>query len=88
MSETVKSRRKREDMPVRKEAEDFRQARGMDTQAMVPVLAAIASILSMLCFRWVSVPDLRYTPYSHTAGFGSWRRRQRELPGITGPRTV
>ena len=66
MSETVKSRRKREDMPVRKEAEDFRQARGMDTQAMVPVLAAIASILSMLCFRWVSVPDLRYTPYSHT----------------------
>src|SRR5699024_3448167 len=59
-------RRKREDMPVRKEAEDFRQARGMDTQAMVPVLAAIASILSMLCFRWVSVPDLRYTPYSHT----------------------
>ncbi|HIV26281.1 MAG TPA: ECF transporter S component [Candidatus Scatomonas pullistercoris] len=20
----------------------------------------------MLCFRWVSVPDLRYTPYSHT----------------------
>ncbi len=66
MSETVKSRRKREDMPVRKEAEDFRQARGMDTQAMVPVLAAIASILSMRCFRWVSVPDLRYTPYSHT----------------------
>ena len=58
MSETVKSRRKREDMPVRKEAEDFRQARGMDTQAMVPVLAAIASILSMLCFRWVSVPAL------------------------------
>lgn len=49
---------------TRREAGDGRMARGMDTQAMVPVLAMAAEILSMLFFRWVSVPDLKYSPYS------------------------
>ena len=47
---------------TRREAGDGRMARGMDTQAMVPVLAMAAEILSMLFFRWVSVPDLKYSP--------------------------
>ena len=49
---------------ARKEAQDREMAKGMDTQAMLPVIAMTAEILSMLCFRWVSVPDLKYSPYS------------------------
>ena len=48
----------------RLEARDQKQARGMDTQAMIPVLAMVAELVSMLGFRWVSVPDLRYSPYA------------------------
>ena len=44
----------------RLEAGDSSQARGMDTQAMLPVLAMVAELIAMLGFRWVSVPDLRY----------------------------
>ena len=69
MSEAVKSRQKKGRQAVRKEAEDSRQARGNgypgDGAGGWP---RVASILSMLCFRWVSVPDLRYTPYSIRAG--------------------
>ena len=36
----------------------------MDTQAMLPVLAMMAELIAMLGFRWVSVPDLRYSPYA------------------------
>ena len=46
------------------QARDEKMARGMDTQAMVPVLAMAAEILSMFFFRWVSVPELKYSPYS------------------------
>ena len=49
---------------ARKEAQDREMAKGMDTQAILPVIAMAAEILSMLCFRWVSVPDLKYSPYS------------------------
>lgn len=49
---------------VRREADSQLMAKGMDTQAMVPVLCMAAELVSMLCFRWVSVPDLRYSPYS------------------------
>ncbi len=45
------------------EAADREQAKGMDTQAMIPVLAMVAELISMLCFHWVSVPDLKYSPY-------------------------
>ena len=48
----------------RLEASDSSQARGMDTQAMLPVLAMVAELIAMLGFRWVSVPDLRYSPYA------------------------
>ena len=48
----------------RLEAGDSSQARGMDTQAMLPVLAMVAELIAMLGFRWVSVPDLRYSPYA------------------------
>ena len=48
----------------RLEAGDSSQARGMDTQAMLPVLAMVAELTAMLGFRWVSVPDLRYSPYA------------------------
>ena len=48
----------------RLEAGDSSQARGMDTQAMLPVLAMMAELIAMLGFRWVSVPDLRYSPYA------------------------
>ncbi len=47
----------------RMEAADREQAKGMDTQAMIPVLAMVAELISMLCFHWVSVPDLKYSPY-------------------------
>ena len=42
----------------RLEAADQGQARGMDTQARIPALAMAAELISMVCFRWVSVPDL------------------------------
>ncbi len=45
------------------EAADREQAKGMDTQAMIPVLAMAAELISMLCFHWVSVPDLKYSSY-------------------------
>ena len=48
----------------RLEASDSSQARGMDTQAMLSVLAMVAELIAMLGFRWVSVPDLRYSPYA------------------------
>ena len=69
----------------RLEAGDSRQARGMDTQAMLPVLAMVAELVSMLGFRWVSVPDLRYQPVCESGdvrktGRDSKRNRV-ELPG-------
>lgn len=42
----------------------------MDTQAMIPVLAMVAELVSMLGFRWVSVPDLRYSPYAKAGMLG------------------
>ena len=54
----------------RLEARDQKQARGMDTQAMIPVLAMVAELVSMLGFRWVSVPDLRYSPYAKAGMLG------------------
>lgn len=55
----------------RLEASDSYQARGMDTQAMIPVLAMGAELISMLCFGWVSVPELKFSPYPMTEKF--WR---------------
>ena len=54
----------------RLEARDQKQARGMDTQAMIPVLAMVVELVSMLGFRWVSVPDLRYSPYAKAGMLG------------------
>lgn len=51
----------------RKEAVDTALARGMDTQAMIPIGAALFEIISMLFLPWFSVPDLKYTVYPHTA---------------------
>lgn len=48
------------------EAQDQAMARGMDTQAMIPVLAALFEAISMLFLPWVSVPALKYSPYPHT----------------------
>lgn len=51
----------------RKEAGDQAMARGMDTQAMIPVIAALFEILSMLFLPWISAPELKYSPYPHTS---------------------
>lgn len=51
----------------RKETRDSRLAKGMDTQAMLPVLGAVYEVLSMLFLPWFSVPDLKYTVHPHTA---------------------
>ena len=68
MQEQVKNQKHADGTPAKKmeahEAANANQARGMDTQAMIPVLAMIAELLSITLFRWVSVPDLKYTPYS------------------------
>ena len=52
---------------MRRETEDGRFARGMDTQAMIPVAAAFFEIVSMLFLPWVSMPELKYSPYPDTS---------------------
>lgn len=51
----------------RKEAKDTAMAQGMDTQAMIVVIAVILEMVSLLFLPWVSAPDLKYSPYPHTA---------------------
>lgn len=48
---------------VRLEASDAEQAKGMDTQAMVPVLCMLVGLAALTLSGWVSVPDLKYTKY-------------------------
>lgn len=63
----------------RLEAADQGQARGMDTQARIPALAMAAELISMVCFRWVSVPDLKYSLY---AGAGKLWKLEETAAGI------
>ena len=87
MQEQVKNQKHADGTPAKKmeahEAANANQARGMDTQAMIPVLAMIAELLSITLFRWVSVPDLKYTPYSTVEKYGSWRTSPKAWPGTT-----
>ena len=52
---------------IRKEADRADLARGMDTQAMIPVLCVLFEALSLALFPWISVPQLKYSPYSDTS---------------------
>lgn len=45
--------------------ENAQWARGMDTQAMIPVLLAFFEAVSLLFLPWVSMPELRYSPYDY-----------------------
>lgn len=63
----------------RLEAADQGQARGMDTQARIPAMAMAAELISMVCFRWVSVPDLKYSLY---AGAGMLWKLEETAAGI------
>ena len=63
----------------RLEAADQGQARGMDTQARIPAMAMAAELISMVCFRWVSVPELKYSLY---AGAGKLWKLEETAAGI------
>ena len=47
----------------RRQAVNAQMARGMDTQAMLAVFAAIAEVLSMLFLNWFSVPEMKYSAW-------------------------
>lgn len=88
MQEQVKNQKHADGTPAKKmeahEAANANQARGMDTQAMIPVLAMIAELFTITLFRWVSVPDLKIHAVLHRwknmeAG-GRRRRPGLELP--------